>query len=95
MNKEIKIDLGKVLNAIKRKWAIVVCSAAICLALASIYSEFTIQKEYSASTTVFSMSYASLENSLSGSSALSAYVSLINSRKVAESALAYLSDEYE
>lgn len=48
-NDEIEIDLGKVLDAVKRFWVLLLVSALICGLLGFLVSSFAMQKKYVAS----------------------------------------------
>ena len=95
MNKEIRIDLGKIFHSVKEKWWIIVICGAICFSLATLVTMKSGNDGYSANTTVYSMSYSSLEEAASGASAINAYSNIITSRKVAESAKAMIGEKYE
>lgn len=95
MNREIKIDAGRIFHAWREKWWVIVIVTMLCLAVSSILTNDAGENGFSATTTVYSMSYTSLDDSLTGSSAISAYANVITSRKVAEGAKNLLSDTYE
>ena len=48
-NDEIEIDLGKVLEAIKKHWVVLVVSTLVCALIAFLISSFAMTKQYKAS----------------------------------------------
>lgn len=95
MNREIRIDLGKFFYSVKMKWWIIVICGAVFFSVAALITMNPGEDGYSADTTVYSMSYSSMEEATTGSSAINAYSNIITSRKVAESARAIIGDKYD
>ncbi len=48
-NDEIEIDLGKVIDAVRRYWAVLLASTLICALLGFLVSNFVLTKQYKAS----------------------------------------------
>ena len=64
MNREIKIDAGRIFHAWREKWWVIVIVTMLCLAVSSILTNDAGENGFSATTTVYSMSYTSLDDSL-------------------------------
>lgn len=91
MEKEIRIDVGRSIKAVVKKWYLVLVAGLIGAIVMFGMSFFT-QKQYYAQSTIYSAAYGSYSETAQGVQAVQLYAEIINSNKIAERAASILGD---
>ena len=91
MNKEIKIDLGRIIKALIAKWYLMAIAGFI-LAGMFFFLRTSITQTYSASVSLYSAAYGSVSESTQVAKVMQSYASVITSNKISERAASILGD---
>ena len=90
---DYQLNITKAIDAIIKNFWIIVLVGIIALAGAFVVVDGSQPDQYSASSSIYAASYQSYQESLMGMNIMRDYVDVIQSRKVAERASAYISQE--
>ena len=91
MNKEIKIDLGRIIKALFAKWYLMAIAGFIIAGM-FFYWRTSKTQTYSASVSLYSAAYGSVSESTQVAKVMQSYASVITSNKISERAASILGD---